>query len=770
MAGEARLALRHTPRRLQQLGVDESSKTSGPASQRKSPRSSAARKSVTEARTPRTRGRPARNKARVSESAAAAAAVAAASASARMDDTADDSITLVDETDDSITVLDFDIPISSSRAPASTDSTPTGVSKRKRRTSITTSSSPSGGNSAIKKVRRQRARSTADNNNNTSMVHVVPLRTQILDDHIKRRIRRNGLSEEMNEAYSEKRARRNRTLAELRRARDDLRSRDAEIERLRELTAVFDGVSGHNDSAEDASRVQDLEKELARLREMVTGRQQHHDDVPSSSPPVRVDDDDDDDWGMPGGMSDHDSDVGGDFAHDYEDEFGDSSVAELESGGTPEHHRHQQLPSRRRPSALHLHGPALTPPSTSPAKLPSSPLQQIDSSSGSTTMAATMTSTCDAGVQAATVSADAASQVCISDPAVGALQSELSNLRSEIASLNDAVQDRDSLQARMREKLVQHQLSPSSAHDHTGEDQDVELQLDIVLQDLGEKTTRLAALSSLLMSPPTDSTITVDEKEMTAQLTSTLHSVRQALQDLSPHTALPPSTAETLALAATRLRELDATVRQRTADLEASRAAEGLLRAQLGDRDAAISQRDRQLAEGEARAAALRQDALHLGGTAGLLRDEVAALREELGAARDDAALQRDAAVAEAEARLAAAVTAQLAAVEALGASEGEAAALRAEVARLGGLLAEARGTVARLREGAGREREAARGAVGAMRAELLRALQVGEGFLGGEAVAKVEEGSVAGGVAPVAEVDKSARGRSDDSGLGLLE
>ncbi|KAL1883255.1 hypothetical protein Daus18300_000313 [Diaporthe australafricana] len=752
MARDFPLALRRTPRRRQQHDVEEPSRTPGTASQRKSSRSNATRRSATKT-TLRTAGT--KTVKSVPKSAATVSA-----ASAETDNTADDSITLVDDTDDSITALDFDIPIASqASASASGRTTSTGISKRKRRSSVT-SSSPSGGNTAIKRVRRQ----TAIDESNTSIVHVVPIRTQILDDHIKRRIRRNGLSEEMNEAYSEKRVRRNRTLAELRRARDDLRSRDAEIERLRELTAVFDDGVGHDDddvtnnNAEDASRVQDLERQLARLREEVIGRQ--HDDVPSSSPPARHDDDDGV-WGVPGGMSDRDSDAGGDFAHDFDDEFGESSVAELESGGTPSHH--QKLPGRR-PTALHLHGPALTPPSTSPAKLPSSPLRQIHSS-GSTMP--TMNSACDAGVQTAAVTTDAASQACISDPGMDTLQDELSTLRSEMASLNDTLQERDSLQARMREKLVSRQpYSSSIIQDHTGEDQDIELQLDIVLQDLGEKTSRLAALSSLLISPPTDST-PVDDKEMTAQLASTLRSIRQALEDLNPDTTLPPSTIDTLALAATRLRELDTALAQRTAELEASRAAEATLRSQLAGSDA--------------RAASLAQDASQLGQTVAALRDEVAILKEELDGARDDAALQRDAAVAEAEARLADAlarlvlIEGRLAgAEEARRAGEVEAGALRGEVSRLSGALEEAQGTVVRLREGGVREREAAREAVGTMRMELLRALQVGEGFLAGASdgergVAKMEEG-VAAAVVPVVRVDKTARGRSDDSGLGLLE
>lgn len=763
MAADLPLALRRTPRRRERHGVGEAPRTPAPASQRKSSRASVARKPATTRATAKTAGKSTRSrtKSSVPES--------VASASAGTDDASDDSITLVDDADDSITALDFDIPISSSRRSS------VGASKRKRRPSVT---SPAG-NQAIKRARRQtgsKRGNNVDENNTSSVVHILPLRTQILDDHIKRRIRRNGLSAEMNDAYGEKRARREKTLAELRRARDELRSRDAEIERLRELTALFDGSGGdhshHHEGEEEASRVQDLERELSRLRERVMGRRRgdEHDVPLSSSPPVARGDDDD--WDVMGGMSDGGSDAGGDFADDFDDEFGESSVAELESGGTPaqnHHHRQQQQFKGKRPAALHLHGPTLTPPSTSPAKLPSSPVRQIHSSGSSSTAEMRTSTACDAGTQAAAVSTDAGSQVCIPDPGMDSLHDELSTLRAEVTSLNDTLSERDSLQARMGEKLSQHQLpsSPSSAQDDTAADQDVELQLDIVLQDLTEKTTRLAELSSLLMSPPTNDSTTADDKEeATAELASALHSVRQALGDLDPDTPLPPAAAPTLALAADRLRELDTTLKQRTAE--------------LSNRNAALEAKDEQLAaataqakEKDARAANLEADIAHLGRTITSLRDAVADLQAtsasqqaDLDDARD-AALQQGAAAAEAEARLAEAV-AKLASLGAkLSERESALRGREGEVETLRTALAEARASVARLRDGAAREKGAARDAVRAMRAQMIAALKVGEGFLGEEGVAKEEEGVDVVG-AGVDGMDKTARGRSDDSGLGL--
>ncbi|POS81520.1 hypothetical protein DHEL01_v200093 [Diaporthe helianthi] len=796
------IALRRTQRTRQQHRLDQMPKTPGPASTRKSSRATGAAQqkkpaaaTTTTTTATRTVGRPARKtkktKASVSESASVATAA---------DDATDDSVTLVDDADGSITALEFDIPISCS--PRRNNN------KRKRRPSFTTtatSSSPSSQNgertpTTIKKVRRH----TGTNNKNwssssspSSVVHILPLRTQILDDHIKRRIRRNGLSAEMNDAYGEKRARRQKTLEELRRARDELRDRDAEIERLRELTALFgDGCSSQQQTHLD------LEMELSRLREEVLGHRKRrrgggggddHDDVElTSSPPVAAREDHDDDhdhdhdgWGGMGGMSDDggSDDAGGDFGvHDFDDddEFGETSVAELDSGGTLGQHRQHQQPNptaETRPAALHLHGMiTLTPPSTSPAKLASSPVRQIHSSSnGSSSM-----TPCDAGVQAAaTMSAtDAASQVCLPAPAMDALHEELGVLRAEVSSLNETLQGQDALRARVGEKLARHQLSadgsPSSAQAE-GQGQDFELQLDIVLQDLAEKTGRLAELSDLLMPVPpssssssTNGTATDNKQEATAQLSAALQSVRDTLADLDPSvTPLPQSAAPTLILAATRLRELDAALRQRTAAHAAELSA---LSADLAASRASEAEKTTQVAN-------LSADIAHLADTIAALRDEVDTLQStsasqqtDLDSARD-AALQQKTFAAEAEARLAEAVARVSLLSRQLGEREAELEGRDGEVGRLRGELAAAGVTIAKLRGDAAREMGRSRDVVRAMRAQMVAALRVGEGFLGEDVVAAKTEDGVGGVVVVVGgneRVIAAPRDPSDDSGLGL--
>ncbi|KAK7966673.1 glycolipid 2-alpha-mannosyltransferase [Apiospora aurea] len=85
-------------------------------------------------------------------------------------------------------------------------------------------------------------------------IRFVSLR-QVLDDRVKRRIRRHGLSEEMNVIQSEKRQRVSQDKAELERLRSELAEKDDEIERLRDVTFL-----------QDPSRIHQLEQQVQELR------------------------------------------------------------------------------------------------------------------------------------------------------------------------------------------------------------------------------------------------------------------------------------------------------------------------------------------------------------------------------------------------------------------------------------------------------------------------------------------------------------------------
>ncbi|CAN8105264.1 unnamed protein product [Discula destructiva] len=92
-------------------------------------------------------------------------------------------------------------------------------------------------------------------------VTFLPLR-QVLDGRVKRRIRRNGLSEEMNVITADKRRRTQQTQAEMDALRVQLAAKDAEIRRLSGATQVADedGQEFENES------IDDLKREADRLR------------------------------------------------------------------------------------------------------------------------------------------------------------------------------------------------------------------------------------------------------------------------------------------------------------------------------------------------------------------------------------------------------------------------------------------------------------------------------------------------------------------------
>ncbi|KIL90032.1 hypothetical protein FAVG1_06770 [Fusarium avenaceum] len=91
-------------------------------------------------------------------------------------------------------------------------------------------------------------------------VTFLPLR-QVLDGRVKRRIRRNGLSEEMNTIQQEKRRRSIEAKAEIEKLRGELKARDREIYELQNATVVM-----------DTDRIWDLEKQIQDLQDELSKR------------------------------------------------------------------------------------------------------------------------------------------------------------------------------------------------------------------------------------------------------------------------------------------------------------------------------------------------------------------------------------------------------------------------------------------------------------------------------------------------------------------
>ncbi|KAF5665300.1 glycolipid 2-alpha-mannosyltransferase [Fusarium heterosporum] len=91
-------------------------------------------------------------------------------------------------------------------------------------------------------------------------VTFLPLR-QVLDGRVQRRIRRNGLSEEMNSIQQEKRRRSIESKAEIEKLRGELKQRDREIYELQNATVVM-----------DTDRIWDLEKQIEDLQDELSKR------------------------------------------------------------------------------------------------------------------------------------------------------------------------------------------------------------------------------------------------------------------------------------------------------------------------------------------------------------------------------------------------------------------------------------------------------------------------------------------------------------------
>ncbi|KAK6219125.1 hypothetical protein LQW54_002374 [Pestalotiopsis sp. IQ-011] len=616
-------------------------------------------------------------------------------------------------------------------------SSSTGLTPMVRRSTL-------GGNASSSKRRRYSAPAEARDGNAApdNEVHFLSLR-QVLDDRVKRRIRRNGLSEEMNIIDGEKKVRAQRQASEIERLRRELAQRDEEIESLRNATVV-----------QDTERILELEEQIDRLRaELHSGA-----DREAPGDRTRLD------WTMAA----QDPFTDGFYDDDDEgenDAFGDTTMADLVCS----------TPTRARSSFP-------TPPCTSPT-LPNTPPSMRRRSSPSLPP-----SSSHAGVQAQ-----------FPDLEKETLEDELGSLRLELTKLNDALASHESQRRRISEKLSRVPL-PSSVDRHSG----VEEHLEQVLQSLSDKTAGLHDLNTSLGALGFRGG---DAAEIVASIAAALRSARLELEYLTPgEVTLPLSShgAEVLDLVLVRLRDLSRQVKEDEAAIDEYHALELSLRQQLGARVEAADglRREAQraaerLKSKDERIAELEVGTDRLRGAVEGYRRDVAEL-EGLVQRMDEEGQTKTNEIRALEARAAslqtqtAALGKQLADAQgqraSLNRSHGAALALRdARVSELRGemdgvnkALRTAHETICQLRvqnvgleESAGAERKKAKEAVDAMKAELARVMEMSEGIL---ATPKKTPGggrrstrSSAGGSSSLASAGTGRKRRKYDSGLGFL-
>ncbi|KAK4148973.1 hypothetical protein C8A00DRAFT_19286 [Chaetomidium leptoderma] len=559
-------------------------------------------------------------------------------------------------------------------------------------------------------------------------VRFLPLR-QVLDGRVKRRIRRNGLSEEMNTISVEKRRRAEETKAEIERLKAELAEKDEEIERLHDETLVM-----------DTDRVWNLEQQVTALKKELASRSGVQ--LVPSSPAYE--------WTR-AARDPYSDDLMELDSEGDDQEFGEATRAELMCS-TPTRRMHTSFP---------------TPPSTSPPPPePQTPCKRLSPPRFGT-----------------------GTQAILPDPEKRMLKEELESLHLEVGKLTATLESYSALTSRLSDKLAPFSAR-TPVEEPSAEHPDLEAHLTTVLQTLSDRTAAMTELDSSLKSlgfPGSDAFEIIDS------LRAGFRTARLELEYLTPGELTLPLTgggADVLNLVLTQLRRLATQNRAAEDCIDEYHAIELSLRQQLNARVTAMDTLTQKptTAEREAHAKTARIAELEIAldrlknAVRAYTRDiaELEALVERMETDNKKKKTATAAATAGLESELAAALaqithleaqlTTQLADLtqahgEALALRDARVAGLREEMERGNAALREAQGTVLRLRVENGRlgednaaVRRRAKEVVDGMRGQLERVVRMGDEFL--------LEG--AGDLAR-----SSGRGRKRtrfDSGLGFLD
>ncbi|KAL8406219.1 hypothetical protein RB596_004889 [Gaeumannomyces avenae] len=416
-------------------------------------------------------------------------------------------------------------------------------------------------------------------------VTIVPLR-QVLDGRVKRRIRRNGLSEEMNTIHAEKK----RRSAELQRLKNDLAYKDAEIVQLRESqqrlrdsqrqhtqeTCASDPDETIDTVVGDTERIFDLEREVADLRRQLLGRS------PRAGAPNISDHTPRHDWTMaardPFAAEDYsmmdvgsfpaDHSANGDDDDDDDDVFGDMTMADL----------HCSTPSRSTIKGAPVTGAGSfpTPPATSPlaAMAPCTPnsLRSPTPRSNSSSV-----------------------QASLPDPDKQVLEEELTSLQLEVAKITTTLKSYQSLATRVSEKMAAFTTTTPALADSdaivaaiaanpSSPDPVLEARITTLLTTVSDRSAALLSLSSSLSNLGFQGS---DAGEIIASLASAFRTARLELEYLTPGEVTLPLTsagAAVLDLLLARLRDLSKRTREDESAIDEYHAQELSLRKQLAAR------------------------------------------------------------------------------------------------------------------------------------------------------------------------------------------
>ena len=462
---------------------------------------------------------------------------------------------------------------------------------------------------------------TNNQNNSNNIIHFMSLR-QVLDDRTRRRIRRNGLSEEMNTIDSEKRRRKAEQKAELERLRSELANKDSEIRRLRDTSFMV-----------DADRIIQLEQEVEYLNSSLSEKSRMDDSQSEGSG-----------WAPSSRGEEPFSDDFMDYMDNDAEDFGDTTMADF-ACSTPTKAR-EPPPTTSFP----------TPPDTSPSlpvspftfrqpqQRPATPSSNVSVQTSSPDQSSVSVQTprpsqtnvsvqtprhkqsnvsiqtlhrkqATAAVQTPIRQQSSVSvqtphrqqssssvqtpqpilsstsvQASMPDPEKESLEAELQCLRSELTRLSETLAAHEADKSRLCSKIWAASSVPENKDG-------VEGHLDAVLQSLSDRTAALMELNSSLSSLGFPGR---DADEIIASLANAFRAARLELEYLTPgELTLPLSSrgAEVLDLVLARLRELARKSRDDDDAIDEYHALELSLRSQISARVDAMDRLNRELEE-----------------------------------------------------------------------------------------------------------------------------------------------------------------------------
>lgn len=365
----------------------------------------------------------------------------------------------------------------------------------------------------------------------------APLR-QVLDGRVKRRLRRNGLSEEINNIESSRKTKEKCRLAELERLKSALQNKDREMQSMRDewdLRSQFGDEVGNSQGSQLSDKVRELESQISALKTEL----QHREVEPSTM-------NDDPDWSFAARDPFHDYDDHDDddepMPH-YDNDFDDSTNMNDIIASTP---TRRSFPS---------------PPSTLPdtTNIPNDPLYDSQSQATATT------------------------QADFVDPEKEEMQQQLSVLQVNLDELSAAMEMEKDYQSRLSSKLSTFMPLESSTSDPSH----LDAALDTLLTRLALSQSSLTETNAILdalrteiknlgFSPasPADEIITL--------IASQFRQARLDLEYLNPGEIATGFENQTLlSLLIGRVKTLLGQITERDADIEQYREQELSLRQQL---------------------------------------------------------------------------------------------------------------------------------------------------------------------------------------------